>query len=463
MLVRSSSVHSPFILRSRFVPDARKNEGGTKEERRNNERRAKGTRGQVLKWNRFSDTINFTSYRFILKSPTYGYVCDVFPDPFPETPPLFPIFPIMTEKVSGKEKYCYLCTMTVEETIIRNLGKLLTYEQLKEQALAVLVYGTCPSALNLTPQQEAEMKVLIGKYMRQHLRLNQDLATVFTHLQRNGLHPVLLKGQGCASYYPNPYLRATGDLDIWIGQEKYEKAKEVLKELDIEIKKEDVKHLDVKIGNTTIELHRLGHRFLHPIHAEYFNKLTEGSIGCNRNMLQHISCYSCIIDIPPIDYNALYVFMHLWFHFSDYGIGLRQFVDLAFILHKDSHAINHAKLEKQLRNLGRLKAWRIVGCLLVNVFGLPSEKFPLYLNKYEKQARILFKLVLEEGNFGKKKQIMKLDQSLLIQKYNTLLLQTRRSWAICRVYPEFVGEIPCRFAIKFGEYIKEEYHKLQSH
>lgn len=320
--------------------------------------------------------------------------------------------------------------MTVEETIIRNLGRLLTYEQLKDQALDVLVYGTCPSALNLTPQQEAEMMVSIGKYMRQHLRLNHDLATVFTHLKENGLHPVLLKGQGCASYYPNPTLRATGDLDIWIGQENYEKAKEVLKSLGCEMGLESEKHQDTKFGETTIEVHRVAENLIHPFHHHYYSKLTEEQLAGETNTIQGLS-----IPIPPPSFQALQVFMHLWHHFTTSGIGLRQFVDLTFILHRDYQQIDPMMLQKHLQHLGRSDAWAMIGNVLVDILGLPQEEFPLYSTKYQKKAELIFQMVLQEGNFGQKSGRVGGKVSFWKRKFINLYIWLRRLSAIHSISP----------------------------
>lgn len=289
--------------------------------------------------------------------------------------------------------------MTTEETIIRNIASLLTLPQLQEQGLDVLVYGTCPDALTLTPKQELQLKVQMGKYLRQHLRLNQDLATVFTHLQANGLHPVLLKGQGCATYYPNPVLRATGDLDIWIGKEDYERAKTVVINLcGTDEAEENGKHLEIKYGETVLEIHRIAESLIHPTHKSFFEKYSTEQL----NNPQQVSLNGTCFEIPGKQFQALHVFMHLWHHFSIRGISLRQFVDLAMILHKHHQSINLTELEEALQKLGRMKAWQMIGCVLVDEFGLPPQEYPFYSTKYRRQAKAILTLTLYEGNFGQK-------------------------------------------------------------
>lgn len=323
--------------------------------------------------------------------------------------------------------------MTVEETIITNLARRLTYAQLKEQALAVLVYGTCPQALQLTPAQEAELKVLTGKYMRQHMRLNQDLNTVFTYFREHGLKPVLLKGQGCASYYPNPLLRATGDLDIWIGQKDYPRAREVAFALcGTRNADESPKHLHLKYQETSLEIHRVAEVLIHPLHHRYYQQLSQAALS---GECQHIP-----YAIPARDFNALQVFMHLWHHFTTSGIGLRQFVDLAMILHRDHAQFNPQELETHLNKLGRRQAWAMVGNILVDILGLPQEEFPLYSTQYQGKAQKIFQLVLEEGNFGQKNGRVGGQVTFWKRKVKNLGIWLQRLGNIHRISPKLFWE-----------------------
>lgn len=325
--------------------------------------------------------------------------------------------------------------MTTQELIIRNLASLLTLPQLQEQGLDVLVYGTCPDALTLTPKQELQLKVQMGKYLRQHLRLNQDLETVFTHLQANGLHPVLLKGQGCATYYPNPVLRATGDLDIYIGEKDYEKAKEVLRTFGCQMTQESEKHQDAHFGQTTLEIHRVTEHLIHPAHHRYYQQLSEKELA-----QPQIVTPSVTFPIPPASFNALQIFMHLWHHFTTTGIGLRQFIDLALILHRDHQAINPDDLKTHLKNLGRTDAWGMVGNILVDVLGLPQDEYPLYSTRYQGKAKKIFQMVLEEGNFGQKSGRVGGNVSFWRRKFNNLYIWLKRLADIHSISPALFWE-----------------------
>ena len=57
-----------------------------------------------------------------------------------------------------------------------------------------------------------------------HSQMNMTLQLLVPALRNAGIEPVLLKGQGLAKYYPTPELRQCGDIDIYVGEENYEKA-----------------------------------------------------------------------------------------------------------------------------------------------------------------------------------------------------------------------------------------------
>lgn len=90
--------------------------------------------------------------------------------------------------------------------------------------------------------------------------LNNTLVSIVLELRKHGIDPVLLKGQGIAKYYPVPELRQCGDIDIYVGQEKFEKACEVIGAMSTpEDHQGDIpslKHYHTRIGHAFIEIHR---------------------------------------------------------------------------------------------------------------------------------------------------------------------------------------------------------------
>ena len=117
--------------------------------------------------------------------------------------------------------------------------------------------------------------------IRSHALLNTRLAEVLEIFRSAGLRPVLFKGQGLASNYPDPTARQCGDLDIYIGEDDYLKACKVAMtafgshECDAESKK----HYNRKFGY----FRRLNRKRTYPYPA----LSTAAHCSDNKNKCQH--------------------------------------------------------------------------------------------------------------------------------------------------------------------------------
>ena len=136
-------------------------------------------------------------------------------------------------------------------------------------------------------------------------------------------------------------------------------------------------------------------------------------------------------EIPTLapTYNALYVFVHIFYHLIDEGIGLRQFCDWArtlSLLPRNGESL--ATLERHLKGIGLMKAYTGLGAILTDYLGLPEEEFPFEISEDDHQrAPKLFQNMLEMGNFGHNKQYVQ-ERGVLhgIQHLGRITLQARR-------------------------------------
>ena len=112
------------------------------------------------------------------------------------------------------------------------------------------------SPMGLEKLQEMPLNI-----MAMHTTLNNTLILIVKTLRDNGIEPVLLKGQGLAQYYPEPLLRQCGDIDLYVGEENYEKAYDALKPVVNDIDDRTLalnrgKHFHSYIGSVVIEVHK---------------------------------------------------------------------------------------------------------------------------------------------------------------------------------------------------------------
>lgn len=237
--------------------------------------------------------------------------------------------------------------------------------------------------------------------MGMHIQMNRVLQLVVMTLKQNGIEPVLLKGQGLAKYYPTPELRQCGDIDIYVGEDNYEKAYETILPIVSEITDRSRiwkwMHFDAKVGAVMIEIHQS---------ADYVQSRR------NKKIYRDIMLNGLTKDLCPIKfgemevmtpndtYNSFYVFYHLWRHFSTSGVGLRQFCDWTCFLHTHVGKLYLPYLKTMLEKLGFMRPWQVFGCFLVKDMGLPKEEFPFYDERYASKVARVREYVMTDGNFG---------------------------------------------------------------
>ena len=253
----------------------------------------------------------------------------------------------------------------------------------------------------LPPKLVAMFQDVPKSNMGMHVQMNRVLQLVVMTLTQNGIVPVLLKGQGLAKYYPTPELRQCGDIDIYVGEDNYEKAYDailpIVTEIDPRANIWNWMHFDAKVGTVMIEVHQKAD-YMHShknakIYREFMlNGLTKDLCPVKFGNLE--------VMTPNDTYNAFYVFYHLWRHFTTSGVGLRQFCDWTCFLHAHVGKLDLPYLKKMLVDLGFMKPWQVLGCFLVKDLGLPKEEFPFYDEKYLSKVDKVREYVMTDGNFG---------------------------------------------------------------
>ena len=87
--------------------------------------------------------------------------------------------------------------------------------------------------------------------------MNGFIADLVNKMRGTGIETLLVKGQGIARCYKRPQWRGVGDVDLFLDNDNYEKAKSFLIPFANSVDKEDVvrKHLGMTIDSWTVELH----------------------------------------------------------------------------------------------------------------------------------------------------------------------------------------------------------------
>lgn len=312
----------------------------------------------------------------------------------------------------------------------------------KSQAMTGLVGDVLlrtPDILEtLPPRFVARLQEIPLENMGTHTVLNNTLIMVVTRLREHGIEPVLLKGQGIAQYYPVPQLRQCGDIDLYVGEENYAKAYDVLLPVATEIDDrseamDTAKHFHMHIGAVLLEIHKYAHKFTFRKDNKKYEVFAIPGLTQNLVMMD----FSGIkVNTPADDFNVFYVFNHLCQHFLSSGVGFRQLCDLACMLHAKREMYSMQNLELQLNSLDLMTPWQLFGCVIVDFLGLPREEFPFYDSKMLKRSGYLVEQILYEGNFGHQTLRTKnAGDSYLMDKTLALKWHTFRILSMMRILP----------------------------
>ena len=315
----------------------------------------------------------------------------------------------------------------------------------KSQSVLALVGHAALNNANVREKLPAGMaeklKAFVMANVATHNMLNGTLARVVNTMNEASMEYVLLKGQGLARNYPVPELRACGDIDLYVGSKNYLKACDMLGAIaswqQERAPMDDVKHYDIMIGKTTVEIHRFSDVNASSRYDRVYQRYSDEGLSQNLRVLQ---IAGMPVNTPADDFNAFYIFNHLWHHFMTSGIGLRQFCDWMLFLHKHKADIDLQRLENILKEMDMMKPWQSFGCVLVDVLGMPAEDFPFYDKRKSGMVKKIMKFVISEGNFGHNREIFKdrYKESYLKRKIKSFTLHTIRTMSLITLFPSYV-------------------------
>lgn len=270
-----------------------------------------------------------------------------------------------------------------------------------------------------------------------HSHMNMTLQLVVLTLRKAGVEPVLLKGQGLARNYPVPELRQCGDIDLYVGEKNYEKVYSLLEPIASEI--DDFsrlaigKHFHLKVANSLIEVHRFADVHASPTFNEIYQEYA--SEGLSKDLVP-INFGDVAVNTPADNFNAFYVFNHLWHHFITEGVGLRQMCDWMLFLHTRCGRLDLDYLKQLLERMDLVLPWKTFGCILVDYLGLPSDEFPFYDQNYVSKGRMVLERIMKEGNFGQQTSyVRRRKHSYFYEKWFSLKCHVSRIIGLLRIFP----------------------------
>jgi len=223
--------------------------------------------------------------------------------------------------------------------------------------------------------------------------LRQKSAAIQSYFKENGYRSCILKGLSAAALYPQPELRQSGDIDVWVEGDRQQLVDFLRSRFPVH--KVVYHHCDViMVKGVKVEVHftptwmnafrrdRRLQRWFDSVAESQFSHW-DPALGC------------CV---PTLHFQGVYLMLHIFRHVLDEGVGLRQIMDYHFLLAKLDPE-DRAAVVATLRELGLLRFAGAVMYVQQEVFRTDASL--LLCPPDPRGGTFLLKGVLRSGNFGR--------------------------------------------------------------
>ena len=295
----------------------------------------------------------------------------------------------------------------------------MDWQQLYSFASKQAILGLCfdgiersgkeyPEELRLNPIGRELLMAWMGKAQqirRQNMKVNMVANKLYSMFREDGLRCCILKGQGNALMYPNPYSRTPGDIDVWVNASREQITEYAKKHFEIG---DDIRyhHLETSLDGVPVELHFFPGIMNNPIYNARLQKWFRRNADLQCSNVVSLPDGIGEIAIPTTAFNVIYQLTHLYHHFFDEGIGMRQIIDYYYVVISDYLLVINDEslgirdtLHRELKHLGLWKFAGAVMYVLHEALGLPEVKMIAPMD--EKRGKLLLAEILNGGNFGR--------------------------------------------------------------
>ena len=295
-------------------------------------------------------------------------------------------------------RFCIGTTSEIPASV-KDADWKVMYDLAKKQALiGVLFHGIKQLPKELAPDADLLFKWMgiAQKIRQQNIRLFIDSAKVSNNFKQLGFRNCILKGQGNALLYPDPYMRTSGDIDIYLAGGRNRVMQYINKACPNQVMR--YHHVDFPVMKTAIEAHFTPSYMFFPIHNRRMQKWFKEVMDLQCSNVVTLPDGYGEITVPTMNFNVIYILSHLYRHVFTEGIGLRQLLDYYYVLINDELLVIRDTLHRELKYLGLWKFAGAVMYVLHETLGLPEEKMiaPVDVN----EGRFLLAEIMQGGNFG---------------------------------------------------------------
>lgn len=313
-----------------------------------------------------------------------------------------------------------------------------------QMAVKQSVLGILYSAVEKLPEAHRpptdlfiDMYQCVQEIEDRNRHMNKMTALVSSRFRKDGFPNCILKGQGIALLYPNPLRRQSGDIDIWLKGERKEIVRYIRSHLK-NVEEASYLHIGFYLKDISIEAHfcpsyafspLLNNRLQH-----WFQIQQEEQISHFEQMPETEN----MIPVPTVSFNVVFILHHIYRHFFDEGIGLRQVIDFFYVLESFKKQGIKFDLIEYYEKFGLSKFASSIFWIIEKYLGMDMSL--LYIHLDEKGGQQILDGILLTGNMGRgDPQKGKNRKERITHRYKRLF--------------RFVKEYPCEILLRHPFFI----------
>ena len=318
------------------------------------------------------------------------------------------------------------------------------YELAKKQSIVGVVFESVKrmdQEVEIPRQLKMKWFFNVNKIKNRNMLLNKCSAELVKQFRQDGFDCCVLKGQGNALMYPDPFVRTSGDIDLQVKGGRDLVVQYVKKRFPHT--KTAYQHVDYPVfKGVPVEVHYLPVYMNNPV---YNRRLIKWFDAQSDEMYGHevaLPDDAGKIMVPSLTFNIVFQMAHLMHHFLDEGIGLRHMIDYYSLLRKVyQEKVPLNGLADQLDRLGLRKFAGAVMYVMHEVLGL--EEAYLMVPVDQKRGKTLLNEILRGGNFGKHSGLT--DHALLTKHF-------MKYWRTMHFIREYPAEALCEPVFRTWHY-----------
>lgn len=277
------------------------------------------------------------------------------------------------------------------------LPSIIEWQEIIKEAELQSVLPLLSSCHLIPDEYRMSVQFKINATVANNLRIFYDHSEVHGLLSARGIPYIILKGCSSAFYYPDPIMRAMGDVDFLVSRKDFDSTGKILSSEDFTPWNENHNcHIVYRRDNTHLEMH------FEPA------GIPEGEAGeVVRELLADVFEKSRVTEVagfemclPSYFHHGLILLLHTMHHLTSEGIGLRHLLDWAVFVNNFSDEEFRVMFEEKLTRAGLWRTAQLLTLVSIKYLGITLKSCAGEAD--DELLENIMSDILSGGNFGVK-------------------------------------------------------------